>query len=246
VAAVNRLQVLIVSAISAAVVSGCSGSDDGPDWAALLEGVGPADLAVMVLPPEDLGAEAKDLQISGDSGPLDPDYVAADTIDPADDPAAIISSGFEEGYLLLLVDQSLESLTNGEGLFATGTSLTLYDVAEAAQAALEKERADTEAFTGQDVGGFTLGASTFEENDDVGEQAFSYTLALDFVQPESTTHLTVVQFRVDRLLATATIARGDEADVAEEVQALAAELLVRIEGVMQGEIDETPVPLAGD
>ncbi len=232
--------------MSAAVLSACSGSDDEPDWAALLEGAGSTDLAVMVLPPEDLGAEGKDLSISGDTGPLDPEYVAADTIDPADDAADIVSSGFDEGYLLFLVDQSLESLTNGEGLFATGTSVTLYEVAEAAQAALEKERADTEAFTGQDVGGFTLGSSTFEDNDDVGEQAFSYTLALNFVEPESTTHLTAVQFWVDRLLATATIARGDEADVAEEVQALADELVARIEGVMRGDIDEMPVPLAGD
>jgi hypothetical protein len=235
---VNRAYAALLALAISASLSACSGGGSEPDWAVLLDGATAADLPLMVVPPEDLGVDEEGLVISGDSGPLDAGHIADDTIDPADTPDEVISSGFEDGYALSLVDESLDSLRNAEGLFTIGTSVSLYEVAEAAQAALEKERAGTEAFTGQDIGGYVLAASTFEENGDVGEAAYNYTLALNFADPESTAHLTVVQFRVGQLLATATIARGDEEDVASDVQDLAEELQDRIEGVMNGDIVE--------
>lgn len=218
-----------------------SGGDT--DWQQLLADVTEDDLAVMVLSPDRLGDEYEGLAINANDGPLDSAEIADDTIDPDDTAADIEQGGYVAGYYLFVFDESLQSLENGEGVFTAGSSVLMFDDEDGAEAALEKERTDSEGFLGDELDGFVITASSNRQVSDLGDRAYAYTLTFEFTSLDSSAYLTVVQVQLDRLIATVTIARGDQDDVADEAETLARTLVDRIESVVRGELDETPVPI---
>jgi hypothetical protein len=224
------------------MIAACGGGGDGDtDWQQILADVTEDDLAVMVLPPDQLGDEYEGLAINADDGPLDSTEIADDTIDPSDTAADIEQGGYIAGYDLFVFDESLESLENGEGVFTAGSSVVMFDDEDGAEAALEKERTDSEGFLGDDLDGFVIAASSNRQVSDLGDGAYAYTLTFEFASVDSSAYLTVVQVQLGRLIATVTIARGDPET--SPMKPNCAGPVGRIESVARGELDETPVPI---
>lgn len=235
------LRLVPVLCAAALLAASCGGGDrkTGPDLTSFTAN----DLAIAVLPAEQLAGTAQGLEIDPDqSGFSDNDRAADDTIDPEDEPADLDELGRENGYTLAYVDADFSSLTAGKGVFGISTGVDLMQDAKGAERFLEEQLADYERLAGTQVDtDVTLKTAKVSPLSGPGEGA---SLLLASIEVNGVLlHGTIVAFRLDRLVAAVVLVRADSADVSAQAKTIAASLAQRIRAVAAGTIEETPVPL---
>ena len=221
-----------------ALAAGCSGGDGG------LEEVEPSELAIMVLPPEELGASADGLEPDGElSGASDDADAASASVDPADGPADIARTGRRAGYDLHYVDLDLGSLRRRSGVVEAASGVELFGTEEQAAAYRREVIGDYRRFVGREISpGVTLARAEPEEVD-VGDEAslVRSTLSGDGFA----VHSTAVDFRLGTVVGTVLLSRADTTDVGDEAVDLARALERRIRAAAAGELDDAPVQVSG-
>jgi hypothetical protein len=243
--------VLVVAALMAGclVVAAC-GDEEGDlterdvsdELERALGSMAENDLAIMVLPQEDLGEEFGNLEIDDDSGFKDSEEETDETIDPDDTAGDLERAGRISGYDLSYSDPSLSALGAGEGIIAVATELDLFKDASAASDFLAKQVEDHLRLEGQQIQGDWMleEVETFAvvglADEAVGIRARA---RLGDIQA----YETVVSFTLDRLVGAADVFRADDADVSSQVEGIARALEERIRGVLLGHIGGTPVPV---
>ena len=223
-----------------AMASACGGGDDELKQA--LESLGDNDLAIMVLPQEQLGDEFSDLEVDADSGFQDNEGRADDTIDPDDTADDLEEAGRINGYELTYLDPSFAALEAGQGVISVDTEVEMFEEGSAASDFLAKQVDDYQQLEGEEVEADMVleKVGTFAV-DGLADEAMGLRQRVSFGDVQM--YGTVVAFRLDRLVGAATLARADDADANSQVEEIARALEQRIEGVLLGEISGTPVPV---
>ena len=197
-------------------------------------------LAVMVLPRDELGTEADGLRQSRQAGPRDNAAEAEGTIDPDDDAEELRLAGRQHGYRLAYTAPDGAR----KGVLEVGTSVEVFETELAASRYLHDQADDHELLRGKRVApGVRLVASERLDPGALGEEARAFRATVRAGRQRL--YGTVVAFRHGRLVAAATLARFDDADVAARARELAAALERRIVAVLAGTLAEPPEPLEG-
>lgn len=200
-----------------------------------------ADLAVMVLPQEELGALADGLRVSvDDSGPTNNLDAADDTLDPGDTARSLKSAGRIAGYDLAYVPPKA---SKRQVAVSVGTTADLFTDPVYATQHLSKQVSDFDRFMGKVVDGVRLVAVKNFKAVGVGEEASG--LQVTVVAGKARAHATVVYFRRGRLVGIAWAIRRDKRSVLDDVRRVALTLDTRMQRVLAGQADEEPVPLPG-
>ena len=223
----------------------CGGGGGGDELERALQSVTDDQLAIMVLPKEELGDAAADLPLDsdpGESGFQDNQAAADDTFDPDDTAADIEQAGRVNGYELSYSDFS--RLGEGEGAVEVDTAVELYKDADAASAGLARFIDDLNQFAAQDTGQgfFYEEVKTFTVSG-LGDEAVGIRARFKITEGDITGYTTFVAFRVDRLLAGTVQVRNDDKDVNSQLVEIMRALEERMKGVLLGDITGTPVPI---
>jgi hypothetical protein len=236
------LRLVPVLCAVALLAASCGGGGD-PNTGLDLASFTANDLAIAVLPAEQLAGTAQGLDIDPDqSGFSDNERAADDTIDPEDEAADLDELGRENGYTLSYFDDDFSSLQAKRGVFGVSTGIDLMEDAKSAEGFLEEQLADYERLAGTLVDTeVTLKTATVTPLAGPGEGA---ALLLASIEANGVVlRATIVAFRLDRLVAAVVLVRADSADVSTQAKTIAADLARRIRAVAAGTIAETPVPL---
>jgi len=236
----QRLITLSVGlSLLAAVACGGGG---GNELEKALQSLSQDDLPIMVLPQEAFGETSDGLEVDPQSGVGDSEQAADDTIDPEDTGEDLEKAGFVTAYSLRYEDPTFAAFENGEGILDASSTVELFDDEEAASAHLAKQIEDSGRFEGEEVEpGVTLEA--VEEFAVEGVAGDATGLVLHGRFGDSNFYATGVVFTVGRLRAGTGVTRADDSDVKAEAETLGRALAERIERVLLGEIEGTPVPI---
>jgi hypothetical protein len=236
-----RSSLLALTFLAGLAFAGCSGGgDDLSDALAALTG---DDLAIMVLPQTDLGADYAGFDASSDGGPQDSAAAADDTFDPDDTAAQLEEQGWQMGYNLSFEAPDLAALESGEGPITAASTVELLRDEAAATAYMQKQFDDVSALQGKEIDtGTSLDEATTFEVSDLGDEAQGARVRLSFGSDAQFSG-TFVALRIGRLIGTAAVARADDTDINAEVEDLASKLEERMRGVLRGDITGTPVPI---
>ena len=201
-------------------------------------------LAVMVLPQDELGAPTGFEIDLDDSGRMNARDAADWTSDPRDSSPDLRQDGWFGGYELTYSDpDSAVSFESGEGVITGDSTVQLFDTGTSARARLLQEIRDLERLRGKDLDGVRL--ARFETFDlSVGDEAWGVELTAR--ARGVTLHGADVFFRSGRLVADTGFLHVDEAGRRTEAVAAARALESRIQRALDGELDAEPVPLPGD
>ncbi|MEX1255310.1 MAG: hypothetical protein WEE64_13310 [Dehalococcoidia bacterium] len=199
------------------------------------------DLAIMVLPAEEMGDDYEGLEVFGDgSGQITNVEAAEDSFDTDRTAEDLEEMGRVTGYDLTYRDPGFLSRDGSGGLLTAVTSVTLFEDAEGASAFIDKEESDAEEAKGEVQEGVLL--EDFETGPaDLADEAM--VMEFHAVFGELDIYGTVVYLRLDRLVGLAAVKRGDDQDVIGEVERIVGLLDERIRGVLLGSVSATPVPL---
>lgn len=218
-------------------LAACAGGTDEPSGPAY---VAKSDLAIMVLPREELGPLATRLDVADDSGWTGNREAAHDTLDPADTAASLSERGRVAGYDLSYENPKLASLEGRKGLFGVSTSVELLRDDIYASEFLAKQAEDFERLEGT-VGGVKVsGVSSFPVAG-VGDEARGVRATAGFGGLRF--HLTMALFRRGCLVGVAEIVRADRENVTADARRIARALDARIRHVLEGSVDGEPVAL---
>jgi len=246
----SSVAIAFLFSICLAVLSACGGGGDltgreisGDELERALRSVVENDLAIMVLPQENLGDEFANLETDEDSGFVDNQEAADGTIDPDDTASDLEQAGRINGYELSYTDTSLSALETGEGVVQVATDVSLFRDVGAASDFLAKEADDHQRFEGKEIGPSLIleEVETFAV-DGLGDEAIGLRARASLGGAKL--YLTSVSFRLDRLVGGAWLFRADDASVNSQVEAIAWALEERIKDVLLGDIGEVPVPQA--
>jgi hypothetical protein len=217
-------------------------SDDPPP--APTETLSPIQqLAIMVLPLDAYGSQYKIYDVDEKSGPLDANATANYTVDPNDTADIISSRGFTRGYDLNFERLEIVDL----GLFGTyyvSSEVDQFRDAESVSAYIQKDLADTLSFINQPLRDFTLNEFTTFDAAGIGDETVGvhYTTTL---AGGKIIYSTAVWIRIGNYLAE--VGMANTYDGKEEDEAIvigwAHKLENRIQEVLDGKLQETPVPL---
>ena len=236
------LRLVPVLCAAALLAASCGGGGD-PKTGLDLTSFTANDLAIAVLPAEQLAGTAQGLEIDPDqSGFSDNERAADDTIDPEDEPADLDELGRENGYTLAYFDGDFSSLQAKRGVFGISTGIDLMKDARGAERFLEEQLADYEGLAGTKVD-TEVTLKTAKVTPLAGPDEGASLLLASLEANGVVLHATIVAFRLDRLVAAVVLVRADSADVSAQAKAIAAGLVQRIRDVAAGAIEETPVPL---
>jgi len=198
------------------------------------------ELSLMVLPLAELGSQYADFEFDEDeSGFQSNDDQIEDAFDEDDEAEDIERFGRLNGYAD--VYSSLAAVTDAEGVFFIGTSVSLYENTDGASGDLEDEVEDSR----REIGMTTSDDVTLEnaeefEAEGIGDESVGLILTLSVSGDEKLTFYgTLVGFRRGRLIGSSIIARFDDEDVQEEAALLARKLDQRISAALQGEVTPT-------
>ena len=198
-------------------------------------------LALMVLPQDAYGDGAEGLDTDTDSGVTEAGDVADDSFDPDDKASDIENAGFEDGYELTFIDSSFAALEEG-GVFSASSSVDLYDNADSASAQLQKDLADGQEFEGSEIEpGVKLEEIEQFEVDGIADDAVGLNFRATFNEAEFWG--TGVLFTVGPIRASVGFNRGDDKDIKGNAEEVGQALADRIEAVLLGDVDDTPVPI---
>ncbi len=203
-----------------------------------------ADLAIMVLPADELGRLADGLRLGrDDSGRSSNAAAARQSLDPQDSARRLRGAGRVDGYELTYSSPGTLSGKRKRGVVSVGSSVELMQDAVDASRFLNKRVNDYERFEGTVSEGVRLqGASTFavptigEETQGIRGTVRGFGLTL---------HTTVVAFRRGRIVASVGVVRVDRRDMTAAATRLAITLDSRIQRVLGGQLEEDPVALPG-
>ena len=240
------LGMILLVGTCAAVLSACGG--DEADLTA--RAISDEELALMVLPQEDLGDEYAELEPDEEiSGFVTNEESIAESQDPDDEGQDIERFGRVNAYYQAYSDDS--GVWLGEQALYVTTGIELLRDSVSASARLEDEMADLETE-------FSAQAEEQEAEEvqivpfspgDLGDEAFGLVTDFTFPLDEGITVSSdgsYLAFRRGRLLGIVVVARfGDgfeDKERRDEVVALARKLDERIQAVLRGEI--TPAPAA--
>ncbi len=225
----------------AAAASACGGGDDD-ELKKALESLSENDLAIMVLPQQDLADEFADLDVDEDSGFQDNEARADDTVDPDDTADELKDAGRINGYGLTYWDPALTALEEGQGVISVSTEVELFEGGGAASDFFAKQVGDRKRMEGEEIeANVTLEDVERFAVDGLADEAVGLRQQVSFHDVQM--YGTAVAFRLDRLVGAATLARADDADANSQVEDIARALEERITGVLLGEITGTPVPI---
>ena len=223
--------------VLALALAGCAmgGAEDSDEITA-------DQLAVMVLPQEELEGAAGFPLDKADSGPVSAREAADSSVDPSDGAADVRQSGWVAGYELNYTSSDLQAmLANAEGLFNAGSSVDHFDTETAARAALLTEIRGYERLRGKELEGVRL--VRFETFDvDIGDEGWGVEFT---ARGKSTLHATGVFFRSGRVVAATGYVRADETTMREAAVKAARALESRIQRSLAGDLDDEPVPVPG-
>jgi hypothetical protein len=218
----------------ALLLAGCAvGEEGGP------EEITRDELAIMVLPQGDLGAEFAAFEVDEDSGPGNARRLAENSMDPDDTPASVKRAGWTAGYdLSYSVPKRLAA--EGGAALSVGTSADLFATETDARSFIVEEIRQFHRFEGKTREGVKiLRADEFDVA--IGDESWGVELEFRGSGPSLT--MTGVIFRHGRLVATAFHLRTDAADVRSRAAGLALKLESRITRVLADDLDAEPVPL---
>jgi hypothetical protein len=229
---------LLAVALATLAVAACGG-DEAPDFAA----VKAKQLAIMPLPPRDLGGLVRGLVVDAEeSGYLNNVDAAEDTLDPFDTPDDLFQAGRRNGYALGYFDDDLSSLRSGAGVVSVVSGVDLFTTPERARTYLQKELDDYRRFDGEQVDeGVELSDVEVRKLDDLGEGA--WLVRATATVEGAAIHATFAAFTHDRVMGGASIIRADREPMWKRAEELGRALYERIDGVARGELDEKPVPI---
>lgn len=198
-------------------------------------------LALVVLPLDDLGKEYAGFEVDDDSGATTARDVAESTADTKDSAASIKRAGWTAGYDLMYTDpvQARLAADKRDGLLSLGTSADLFATETDARAFIVDFMGDYRRAEGKTVDGVKLvSAEPFDAS--AGDEAWGVELAF---RGDTTFRLTGVLFRHGRIVGSTYSVRTDDADMRSHAASAAAALDSRIEKVLAGDLDTKPVPL---
>jgi hypothetical protein len=222
-----RLLVLL-----AALVAGCGGSSSSA-----LGPVAKNDLAIMVLPADELVPVANGLAVGSTSGFQDAEQVAQDTLDPVDTAADIEAAGFRANYEL-----NYSNAGKSDNPVQVTTQVALFASAAEATDFVATKIGDAEAHEGvQQATGARVSTISIEEADEPGDSAWQGSATATVGGTDVST--TIVAFTIDQVAANVTVTRVGEPVPTEDVQELAQKLATRIEAVAAGDVSDTPVAI---
>ena len=202
-----------------------------------------SQLAVMVVPRDQLGAPAKGLDLDDDSGVYGNREGADDTIDPHDTAAALRAGGRLGGYELVYSSpKALDIWRTGGGYSDVRTAVELFDTPSDAAVYLDTQARDFARFEGKTIGSVVRLAKTdVVRITDIGESAWAIHGTASF--GKIVTHGTVVAFRRGRIVGSVSIGRGDTREIIGQTRIIARALDHRIEAVLAGELVAKPMPI---
>jgi hypothetical protein len=207
------------------------------------EEISAEQLAIMVLPQEELEGVAGFPLDTADSGSVNAREAADSTLDSSDGASDLRQAGWTAGYELNYTAADAGAmLADAQGLFNGGSSVDLFDTETAARAFLVTQIREYERLRGKEREGVRL--VRFETFDvDVGDEGWGVEFS---ARGKSTLHATGVFFRSGRLVAAAGYVRADETTMREAAVKTARALESRIERVLAGKLDAEPVPVPGE
>jgi hypothetical protein len=237
--------VALLLAICPAVLSGCGGGEaDITD-----RDISDEELALMVLPQEEFGAEYAGLDLDEDASGFLSNEMAIETDYDGEDERGDIErfgrvNGYTEVYSSPLVGEDDPSASNEMGLML-GTGVELLRDADGASGRLEDEIADYQKEFSEEAGAEDVQQRELQvfSPDGVGDEAtglqveFAVTVDTGLSLLYNATH---VSFRRGRLVGAIVIGEFNARDRRDEVVALARKLDERIQAVLRGDI--TPPP----
>jgi hypothetical protein len=206
----------------------------GPEY------VNKADLAIMVVPREELGALATGLEVAPDeSGWASHKKAANDTLDPEDSAASLSARGRVAGYDLTYENPKAK---RRKGLLFVGTSVVLLRDEIYASEYLNKQVNDFERREGLSDSGVRLSRVGSFEVPGVGDEGEGVRATMDVAGRK--VRYTLAFFRRGRIVGAAGFVRGDKRRVSADALAIAKALDLRIRAVLSGEVEGDPVPLS--
>jgi hypothetical protein len=197
------------------------------------------DLALMVLPREELGGVAAGLRLSQeDSGASSNAKAALVSFDPEDTGETMRGAGRVAGFDLVYADTKL-LVRKGKsgGVYSVGTSVELMeDPARAAQF-LHEQMAQFDRFANRPLAtGARISRVGSLEVTTAGEEAQGATATVTLGGKRF--RVAAVAFRRGRLVGSVSVTRADTKTPADEAVELATKLDKRIQDALAGAIDE--------
>jgi hypothetical protein len=200
-------------------------------------------LAVMVVPRDQLGAIAKGLDLDDDSGPYGNKEAAEDTIDRRDTAASLRAAGRVGGYELEYSSpRALDIWRSGGGYTDITTSVELFENPSDAAVYLDTQARDFARFEGRNIGpGARLTKVDVTRVTDIADSAWALRGTIQFGKIVS--HGTILAFRHGRIVGAVSIGRGDTRNITGPARIAARALDHRIAAVLDGTLADKPVPL---
>jgi hypothetical protein len=236
-----RRGAILLLAVLALAACGEQGPEPTADRAADIP-VG--DLALMVLPKEELGELAAGLRLADeDSGPSSNAKAATASLDPDDTGETMRGVGRVAGFDLVYADPKLLlSKSKAAGVYSVGTSVDLMqDPARAAQF-LHSQMAQFDRFANRPLAnGARISRVGSLDVTTAGEEAKGATATVAIGGKRF--RVATVAFRRGRLVGSVSVSRADARTPSDEAVELAAKLDKRMQDALAGAIDESSAAL---
>lgn len=170
------------------------------------------------------------------SGFVDAQEAADDTTRPDDTPEDILAQGRLDGYKVAYSDPG--------GLFEIQSSLDVFDTTESAETYLQGQINDFHSLVGEVIDeepGVILDEFLEAPPPNLGTAAGAGRLTASFTQFGLVAYFTFVTWVRDELLASVAVVAFEDVDRGAAVERLAKQMNFRINGVLSGQIEITPL-----
>lgn len=233
------IKMLAPALLAASLLAGCSSSDGGDsELQEAIADLRTRDLDVLVLPESEIGSLVRGFDVDSGSGVSTNADSADSSLNPDDTAADLDERGRIEGYSLDYTNPS----PGEEDVLQVGTSITLWEDADLASAALEDAVAEFFDFEGEEMeAGITL-VSVEEFDVDLGDEATGLRIEME-VPGVGSIYGTAVYTRLDRLGLNANMIGLGSESFDEDMIALAETHLEWVTDVLLGELDPDPVEI---
>lgn len=198
-------------------------------------------LAIMVVPQDELGARYGALEADTDSGRVSAAEFAEDTLDPDDTAASVRRDGWRSGYSLQYSNPKGFDTKKHLGLLYVTTEVHAFESPSSARADIVRSMQDFARYRGETVEGVKIGRSTTFEAD-VGDEGWGIEAAASVAGLRF--HGTLVAFRAGPVEAVATIFRDDTVGERLETIRVAKLLASRVAAGLDGQLTGEPAPIA--
>jgi hypothetical protein len=199
--------------------------------------IGVEDLALMVLPREELGPQYAAFGLDPDSGfESNQEVIDDDECDTADEAADVEAFGRQMGYEQAYFSEA--AVSGGTGVFFVGTEVVLHESAEGARGDFRDGLEELRQEVGTTCNDVTVVSLDEFDVSGMGDEAHGITLVVEYGIPPGdriTAFLTMVGLVRGRLEGFAWIASLDDSDRTGEVLDLARKLDRRVVATLEGD-----------